>query len=63
MEALEAMMNKKNINIDSSSSSSSCGCALFSFGFSFNATSTSFTNEWVIYYGSSYHMAMDKTFL
>ena len=54
-------MKKHNININSSSSnSSSHGHALFAFGFSFNANSTS-SYEWLIDFGSSYHMDKDKS--
>jgi hypothetical protein len=59
MAALEAAMKKHNISIDSTSSSSSHGRALSAFGFSFNTTSTS-SDEWLIDYGASYHMAKDK---
>jgi hypothetical protein len=58
MEALEATMKKHNINIDSSSSH---GHALSTSGFSFNVTSTSFSDEWLIDYKESYHMAKDKS--
>jgi hypothetical protein len=59
MEALEATINKHNINIDSSSSIfSSHGHALSTSGFSFNATSSS--DEWLIDSGASYHMVKDK---
>jgi hypothetical protein len=60
MAALEASMKKHNINIDSTSSSSSHGHALSSSGFSFNTTSTSSSDEWLIDYGASYHMAKDR---
>ena len=60
MAALKATMKKHNINIDSTTSSSSHGHALSASGFSFNTTSTSSSNEWLINYGSSYHMAKDK---
>jgi hypothetical protein len=60
MAALEAAMNKHNIDIDSTSSSSSHGHVLSTHGFSFNATSTSSSNEWLIDSGTSYHMAKDK---
>jgi hypothetical protein len=61
MEALEAAMNKHNINIDSSySNSSSHGHALPASGFSFNVTSTCYSDEWLIDFGASYHMAKDK---
>ena len=61
MEDLEAAMKKHNISIDSTSSSSSLGHALSSYGFSFNASSTSSSDEWLIDYGESYHMAKDKS--
>jgi hypothetical protein len=61
MEALEETMKKHNINLDSSSSNSySHGLALSGFASSFNATSTSSSNEWLIDYGSYYHIAKDK---
>jgi hypothetical protein len=60
MEALEGSMKKQNINIDSTSSSSSHGHALSASGFSFNSNSTSTSNEWLIDYGASYHMAKDR---
>jgi hypothetical protein len=64
MAALEAAMKKHSISIDStsssSSSSSSHGHALLSFGFSFNTTSTSTSDEWIINYGASCHMAKDR---
>jgi hypothetical protein len=59
MEALEAMMKKKNININSTTSSSH-GHALSAFGFSFNTTSTYSSNEWLIDSGESYHMDKDR---
>ena len=52
-------MKKHNINIDSTSSFSHRN-ALSAFGFSFNTTSTSSSNEWLIDYGASYHMAKDR---
>jgi hypothetical protein len=63
MASLEVVINKHNINIDSASSSSSHGHALFSSGFSFNTTSTytSTSDEWLIDYGASYHMAKDRS--
>jgi hypothetical protein len=61
MEDLEATMKKYDISIDSSSSnSSSHGHALFASGFSFNATSNSYFDEWLIDFGTSYHMAKDN---
>jgi hypothetical protein len=61
MEVLEEEIKKHNINLDSSSSNiSSHGHALSTYVFPFNATSTSFSNECLIDYGASYHMAKDK---
>jgi hypothetical protein len=60
MEALEATMKNHNISIDSTSSSSSHGHALSASGFSFNTTSTSSSDEWLIDFEASYHMAKDK---
>jgi hypothetical protein len=61
MASLEAVMKKHNINIDYNSSSSSQGHALFASGFSFNTTYTSSSSdEWLIDFGASYHMAKDK---
>jgi hypothetical protein len=59
MEYLQEAMKKHNINIDLSSSSH--GHALFSSRLSFNATSSSCSDEWLIFYGSSYHMSKDKS--
>jgi hypothetical protein len=53
-------MKKHNINIDSTSYSSSHGYALSTSSFSFNTTSTSTSDEWLIDYGASYHMAKDR---
>jgi hypothetical protein len=61
MASLEATMKKHDISIDStSSSSSSRGHTISTSGFSFNTTSTSSSDEWLIGYGESYHMAKDK---
>jgi hypothetical protein len=60
MTTLEAMMKKHNINIDSTYFSFSHGHALSASGFSFDATSTSSSDEWLIDYGASYHMAKKK---
>jgi hypothetical protein len=61
MEASEATIKKHNVNLDShSSNSSSHGHALFGYGFSFTATSTSSSNEWLIGFGTSNHMAKNK---
>jgi hypothetical protein len=54
MESLEATMKKHNVNIDYSYSSH--GHAPYSYGLSFNATYTSFSDEFVIDFGESYHM-------
>jgi hypothetical protein len=59
MAYLEVAMKKHNTIIDYTSSSSHVN-ALFVFGFSFNATSASSSYEWLIDYGTSYHMAKDK---
>jgi hypothetical protein len=56
MESLEAVMNKHNISINYSSSYSH-GHALSAFGFTFNVTSISSSDEWIIDFGASYHMA------
>jgi hypothetical protein len=62
MNSLEETRKNHTINFYSSSyNSSSHGHVLFSFGFSFNATTTSYFNEWLIYFGASYHMVKDKT--
>jgi hypothetical protein len=63
MTTLEAMMKKHNINDDTTTSSSSHGQALFASSFSFNTTSTSSSDEWLIDFGASYHMAKDKDIL
>jgi hypothetical protein len=60
MAALEVAMKNQNINIDSTYSSSSHGHALSASSFSFNTTSTCSSDEWLIDYGASYHMAKDK---
>jgi hypothetical protein len=62
MAALEAAMKKHNISIDSYPSSSSHGHALSTSSFSFNtpSTTTSYSDEWLIDSGASYHMAKDK---
>jgi hypothetical protein len=64
MEVLGKAMKNHTINLDSSSSiSSSHGHAISSSGFSFNATCTSSSDEWLIGYGESYHMAKDKAII
>jgi hypothetical protein len=60
MKVLEATMKKHNIDIYSTSSSSYHGHAFSASSFSFNTTSTSSSNEWLIDFGASYHMAKDK---
>ena len=61
MKSLEAMMKKHNISIDYFSYNSySHGHALSSPGFSFNETFTHYSYEWLVDFGSSYHMAKDK---
>ena len=60
MASLEAAMKKHNISIDSTYFSSSHGHPLSTSGFSFNTTSTSSSIEWLIDFGASYHMDMDK---
>jgi hypothetical protein len=61
MDALEALMKNHNINLDSSSSNScSRGHELFASSFSFNVTTTTSSNEWIINFGASYHMAKYK---
>ena len=65
MAALEATMKKHNINLDLFAKSTFQGHALCAFGFSFNASSSSSSyfssNKWLIDYGASYHMAIDKS--
>lgn len=62
METLESTMKKNNISLDTFFTS--FGHALSSFGYSLNASysssSSSSSNEWVIDYVSSYHIAKDK---
>ena len=53
-------MKKHHISLDSSSESTSHGHALCAFGYSYTASSSSTSNEWIIDYGASYHMAKDK---
>ena len=62
MEALEAMMKKKNIHLETSSTSSSRH-ALFSssYALSSSSSSCSSSNEWLICFGSSSHMAKNKS--
>jgi len=63
MEALEVSMNNHNINIDSSSNSSFYGHALSTSLVSFNETSTYSSNEWLLDFGTSYHMDKYKVFV
>ena len=60
MEALETTMNKHHIILDSSLESTSHGHALCASGYPYTASSSSTSNEWVIDYGASYHMAKDQ---
>jgi hypothetical protein len=53
-------LSTSGFSFNSTSSSSSHGHALYAFGFSFNTTSASSSDEWLIDYGASYHMANDK---
>jgi hypothetical protein len=57
MTTLEETMKNHNINSDSKSSYSFHGHALSSSSFSFNTTYTSCSDEWLIDFGASYHMA------
>ena len=60
MAALEAAMKKHHISIDSSLESNSQGHALCASGYSYVVSSSSTSNEWLIDYGASYHMAKDQ---
>ena len=60
MASLEAPMKKHHINLDSSSEYTSHGHALCASGYSYTASSSSTSNEWIIDYVSSYHMAKDQ---
>ena len=60
MEALEAAMKKHHISLDSFSESTSHGHALCTFGYSYIASSYSTSNQWLIDFGASYHMAKDQ---
>ena len=66
MELLEASMKKHNIQLDTSSTSS-LGYALSTSSYTssrscyaLNASSSSSFDEWLIDFGSSYHMVKDK---
>ena len=63
MVALEVAMMEHSINLDSSSDSTIRGHSLCAFLFSFNASSSSSSNEWLIDFGASYHMANDKAII
>ena len=67
MEVLEVAMKKHNIHLDTSSTSSSrqalsaSAFASSRSGYALNvSSSSSSSNEWLIHYGSSYHMGKDK---
>ena len=60
MTALEAAMKKHHISLDSSSKSTFHGHALCASGYSYNASSSSTSNDWLIDFGPSYHMAKDQ---
>ena len=60
MAALEATMKKHHISLDLSSESNSHGHALCASGYSYTASSSSTSNEWLIDFGASYHMAKDQ---
>ena len=59
-------MKKKNINLDHSSTSSSgmelftCGCQASRSSYALNLSSYSYSHEWLIDSGASYHMAKNK---
>ena len=56
----EAAMKKHHISLEPSSESNCHGHALCASGHSYTASSSSTSNEWLIDYGASYHMAKDK---
>ena len=60
MEALEEEMKKHHIILDSSSGSTSHGHALCAYGYSYTASSSSTSNEWLIDFRASYHLAKDQ---
>jgi hypothetical protein len=61
IEALEVTMEKHNINLDySSSNSSSHGHTIYASSISFNVAYFCSSNEWLIDFGASYHMAKNK---
>ena len=53
-------MKKHHISLDSSSESNSHGHALCASGYSYTTSYSSTSNEWLIDFGASYHMATDK---
>ena len=63
MAALEAAMKKHHIILDSSSESTSHRHALCASGYSYIASSSSTSNEWLIDFGASYHIAKDQSIL
>ena len=60
MTTLEAVMKKHHIILDSSLESTSHGHALCASGYSYTTSSSSTSNECLIDFGASYHMAKDK---
>ena len=60
MAALEVAMKKHHISLDSFSESTSHGHVLCASGYSYTAYSSSTSNECLIEYGASYHMAKDQ---
>ena len=60
MAALEVAMKKHHISLDSSSESTSHGHTLCASGYSYTPSSSSTSNEWLIDFGTSYHMAKDQ---
>ena len=60
MAALEAAIEKHHISLDLSSESTSHGHTLCASGYSYTASSYSTSIEWLIDYGTSYHMAKDQ---
>ena len=59
MAALEAAMKNHHISLYLTSESTSHGHALCAYGYSYTASSSSTSNEWLIDFGASYHMAKD----
>ena len=60
-------MKKHNINLENSSTLSSgmalsaCGCQASRSGYALNVSSSSYSHEWLIDSGASYHMAKNKS--